>query len=1331
MKIPRKLLLLLLLVLWGASAALAWSPITSHFWGGNAAHAQGTTFNATATVRSGTTIVDVKITQKPADAAYFNYERQVGSIKTAISSGTNTDLSDSHGPQGTFNYVVSAYKSTANFRANQVLASAPTNSVTLGSPGPNAGGGDSPLDVTVTVSGDTVNLSWRPLTGTQHYEIWRAPQGGSFTQIATTVDGTTTTKTDTPGNGTFLYRINAGTTVGTESGPVTVPSSSTAPPAAGTTGPLGATCGEAESGARAAAASSKTITSQGIFEVISQDGVKSVFRWVLSLVNFVVLLFLLAVAFASILRWNVDTYAIQKVFMPLILGVLMANFSWLICRFFIELSTILYHALTDPYGGGVGLFKAIAIDGYGLGNLCNTANGTAFASGLLGVFVGTVLIIIAGILILTLYILLVARVWIVTLLIILAPLAFLCLGFTPTQQFFKRWWGMFFNWVFMAPASFLILVLAYQMTRIGSGPNLTKFIIITALLYYAIQVPFKMGGDWMTKWGSAVSSFKRKAGEPVANFAKERYENQKALLKLRGKELATRDLQIRGKNINPIGGVAKRFAAGGDKREVIAKDLQERLDTRLTDAKTDWRKTEQGKRYLGKGGMTEREKERAENELKTAQGHAVIHALNEDEKRSKELDDAHKPNTTLAARLAKARLEHALDEQELKRYDIRIEGEERGRVIAQDPDVVNRQKRLAEEKDRQKAAMAALDKSNPRYQKVKQKRDQVADEVKNLEKDIEGIKAAELKTLEGNSKYRSADKYAKEEMLDAAVKAAAGTKLDDLKNKQTYLNKINKLAKRFSRNVDEQVAQAEIAVRDARVKAAEKSYEAREAVISVDDAVRENTSENTALFSQSTLGEWVNARRARWRTFIATNEKVDEENLERAFYIMFQGTPEEKTQFALRMAEKLAQNRSGEYQESMNQLMADMTKYKVKKPQDLPNYATDHKSFVDNVLQPQMVAIEGANKDHFVSQVYATRAKELTAAEVKKGQNIVLEEMIAPQRVFERIEETEAKIAHATNRLESLAKSWPEQEKAFKKAEADLAARKAAGTKILPEETKDLELRRQELKTSEEMLSVLRTDKVTQQQKLDLYRSDQKYLVKSMKEQYNGVLESMPRHVRDQFKVVNGEWDVAPPAQRRQYDRLKGMLGSTLREKASNRAKNRSVPDIIRELNGIGNDVFDKELIDAVFRGDIKYLTDTSQKRGIRRVEKAASFIFAALDKGRNWEEGTDVREYLINRLDAKTAKGPDAMEQLVVELAKNQSLASARSPRAKLVYQFLVKTAKGMEATGGKFAANPQEREEILNEVRQQLLAVNTDRVLSRQFIATLEKVIGPIEKV
>ncbi|GEM_PF-4615617 len=526
------------------------------------------------------------------------------------------------------------------------------------------------------------------------------------------VDSYTDIPSQIPPSGSFSYLVKAyrnqadadaeKNDIGSATSNTVNPSTTTTPPTTttGSTVKTGVsescttTAGTAATAGIATGTGIKSGPSNSLFAVIAQDGTRRLFRWILSLVNFLVLIFLLAVAFANILRISVDTYAVKRVLPSLIMGVILANFSWLICRFFIEFSTILYHYIVG--GEATEMFKSIA-RGYGFDKgLCGIADGSAISAGLagtlLGTFVGTVLILIAGILILTLYVLLWARVWIVTLLIIIAPLAFLSLGFPMTQQFFKRWWTLFLNWTFMAPASFLILRLADASGVIGNGPNITRFIIVTALIYFAIQVPFKMGGDWMRKWGDVVSQFKKKAGAPIEAQARKSYEGYRD-------EALNRARYALWKN--PIGTKVGEMRANTAARR---KRVETDANAAARRGEESYAETEHGKAAYRKLGRSTERTKRIDETLKVAEQEGVAGFKEAGSPEAKEI----------GLRLAEMRKRQEAVEKELEsfatRSDLKFGNSDQGKAIQ------DRLSELAHESELEdEETNSLLDESRKRY----------------------------------------------------------------------------------------------------------------------------------------------------------------------------------------------------------------------------------------------------------------------------------------------------------------------------------------------------------------------------------------------------------------------------------------------------------------------------------------------------------------------------------------------------------------------------------------------------------------------------------------
>jgi fibronectin type 3 domain-containing protein len=109
-------------------------------------------------------------------------------------------------PGTTYTYTVKAVDAAGNLSldSNTATATAPT-----APPAP-------PTNLQASVTGSTVDLSWTASTGQSvtGYNVYRGPQGGTLTQLASTAS---TSYTDTVAEGSYDYAVTAVTTGGTES----------------------------------------------------------------------------------------------------------------------------------------------------------------------------------------------------------------------------------------------------------------------------------------------------------------------------------------------------------------------------------------------------------------------------------------------------------------------------------------------------------------------------------------------------------------------------------------------------------------------------------------------------------------------------------------------------------------------------------------------------------------------------------------------------------------------------------------------------------------------------------------------------------------------------------------------------------------------------------------------------------------------------------------------------------------------------------------------------------------------------------------------------------
>ncbi|MCL5795747.1 MAG: type IV secretion system protein [Patescibacteria group bacterium] len=237
-----------------------------------------------------------------------------------------------------------------------------------------------------------------------------------------------------------------------------------------------------------------------------------VWRFCMSLINAVMVAFLIFLAFVNILRIQMDTYAIKKILPTLVLAVILANFSLLICRAVVDFSDVLVRTfaenkaqLASDLVSSLGLTKSVKpVAAVGLGTL--TVVGLFFAAGgaasLLLILVGIIFAFLPGIAILVLAFLLWIRVIVVQVLVAFSPLAFIAMALPMTKSWFAKWWSEFARWVFMAVIIFFLLKIISLMKPATPGTlEIWTLVAAWVILYLTIQVPFKMGGAIMAAWG--------------------------------------------------------------------------------------------------------------------------------------------------------------------------------------------------------------------------------------------------------------------------------------------------------------------------------------------------------------------------------------------------------------------------------------------------------------------------------------------------------------------------------------------------------------------------------------------------------------------------------------------------------------------------------------------------------------------------------------------------------------------------------------------------------------------------------------------------------------
>lgn len=236
--------------------------------------------------------------------------------------------------------------------------------------------------------------------------------------------------------------------------------------------------------------------------------IKSVWNDVLMFVNSLAAAVLIFIAFANILRININNYGIKKFLPTLILTIIAANFSYLICRLLVDLANVACDLLITGTGAATATTTPdISASTKAVGGAFDftTKNVTSFPE-YPRIFILAILELVGAVFILILAFLFFIRNYIIYFLVVLAPIAFVSLSLPQTKTVFNQWWSNFWKWAFLPVVSLFWLWIAGRWigTLFGvAGSSSILAVAFSGVCYYlAITTPFKMGGTIMQQWGN-------------------------------------------------------------------------------------------------------------------------------------------------------------------------------------------------------------------------------------------------------------------------------------------------------------------------------------------------------------------------------------------------------------------------------------------------------------------------------------------------------------------------------------------------------------------------------------------------------------------------------------------------------------------------------------------------------------------------------------------------------------------------------------------------------------------------------------------------------------
>ncbi|MCL5410749.1 MAG: type IV secretion system protein [Patescibacteria group bacterium] len=315
--------------------------------------------------------------------------------------------------------------------------------------------------------------------------------------------------------------------------------------------------------------------------------IKTVWQDLLNVVNGIIIAVLIFIAFAQILRINVNTYGIKKILPALLLAVIAANFSFLFCRLLIDLANIVMSGIINSGVNKDNLTNAMnggALNGWASPTNDSFSNMAKDSGQVFWFLIMQLLLIASGVIIYILAFLFFIRLWMIYFLVALAPLAFMATVLPATKSVFTQWWSNFAKWVFLPVVSVFWLWLGSRwLLTIANGNWFLEILFGGVCFYLAITTPFKMGGVVMQAWGN----FGKKAWNNWATRkAKEKWVDP--AIKEMKENIGSWYFNKAGGDPsflkNPLGTLARRALFTQDRRADATRRLEGKINSGLREA---------------------------------------------------------------------------------------------------------------------------------------------------------------------------------------------------------------------------------------------------------------------------------------------------------------------------------------------------------------------------------------------------------------------------------------------------------------------------------------------------------------------------------------------------------------------------------------------------------------------------------------------------------------------------------------------------------------------------------------------------------------------------
>lgn len=277
-----------------------------------------------------------------------------------------------------------------------------------------------------------------------------------------------------------------------------------------------------------------------------ESGLYKAWAIMLSFANVLFIAGFLVIIYSYITGQGVKQYDLRNIIPRLIVAAILINVSYYICAIAVDASNVFGSNLQDIFNG---LRKQVAANDvtsaatwsstvtYILsgGTLAAGALGGAIALGTYGtaaLHLLTPMLIGAGIAILVVVVILAARQAIITVLIVVAPLAFAAFILPSTQKYFDKWKDLFMTMLLMYPM-FAVLFGGSQLAATLIAQNATSVLVILFAMFIQVAplviTPFliKFSGSLLGKLAGIVNNPAKGLGDRAKNWSTGRLDHAK------------------------------------------------------------------------------------------------------------------------------------------------------------------------------------------------------------------------------------------------------------------------------------------------------------------------------------------------------------------------------------------------------------------------------------------------------------------------------------------------------------------------------------------------------------------------------------------------------------------------------------------------------------------------------------------------------------------------------------------------------------------------------------------------------------------------------------